>query len=150
MQLSKVLSYNYAFRGVPEGAIAFLAAMADVRRFDGGTPLVRQFDRCRDLYLILEGEAVTRTFNGDVVARFGPGSLVGEMSLLDGDTRSATVTCVGHVKVAILRAWHVDSVMESDPEVAKTILQNLSKVLCRRLRTMNDQLESIPQRVSVA
>jgi CRP-like cAMP-binding protein len=72
--------------------------------------------------------------------------VLGEVALLDGETRSATVVAVGRTKVAILRADDIRSVMDTDPHAARIILGNLAKVLCRRLRTMNAQAESTPRR----
>lgn len=146
MDLAKTFSYNYVFRGLPRGTVAFLAALADVRTFDGGQILVRQYERADDILVILEGEAVTKTIHGDELARFGPGSVLGEVALLDGETRSATVVAVGQTKVAILRAEDIRSIMDTDPQAARIILGNLAKVLCRRLRTMNAQAEATPRR----
>jgi CRP-like cAMP-binding protein len=142
MDLAKTLSYNYMFRGVPRSTVAYLAAAAQTRRVEGGEVLVRQFDRSDDILVILEGEAVTKTMHGDVLAAFGPGSVIGEMALLDGEARSATVVSKGAARVAVLRGDDIRSAMETDPIAAQAILENLAKVLCRRLRTMNAQMES--------
>lgn len=149
MDLAQTLSYNYVFRGVPRGTVAFLAALAQTRWFEGGETMVRQYDRSDDMIVILEGEAVTRSFHEDTIATFGPGSVVGEMSLLDGQARSATVVAKHRCQVAILKGEDIRSIMESDPAVAKTILGNLALVLCRRLRTMNARFESEPKSASL-
>lgn len=143
MDLAKTLSYNYIFRGVPAGAVATLAALADRRKFSGGDVLLRQFDSSQDVLILLSGEAVTRTFNGDTVARFGPGSVIGEMALVDGQARSATVTAAGPCEVAVLPAEVIRALMEMDADVAGAIYANLAKVLSRRLRNMNSQADSM-------
>ncbi len=142
MNLAKTLSYNYVFRGLPASTICGIAALADVRELSGGETLVRQFDKGEEIYILLEGQAITRTFSGETVAQFGPGSIVGEMALIDGQARSATVMTSGKCKVAKISAEVIRSMMEMDATVSSVIYSNLAKVLCRRLRTMNDHAEN--------
>ncbi len=139
MELAKILGRNFMFRGLSPSFLNTLAAFADVRNYAGGETLVRQFDTNRDLLVILDGQAVTRNFHGDVVARFGPGSVVGEMSLVDGSPRSANVVTAGPTQVAIIPSACIDKLVEIEPENGNTLYRNIAKVLCRRLRTMNEQ-----------
>lgn len=141
--LSKTLSYNYVFRGLPKEVVSGFAALAQVRDFMGGDVLVRQFDYNSDLLVILEGQARIKSFSGETLAEFGPGSIVGEISLIDEQPRSATVVAVGNVTAAVIGAEVLRGMMESDAKTAATILGNLSKVLCRRLRTMNVHVDAL-------
>lgn len=138
MELARTLANNYMFRDIPRSYINTLAAASDVRRYSGGETLVRQFDRNQDLYVILEGQAVTRNFRGDVIAQFGPGSVVGEMSLIDGAPRSANVVTCGSTTVAIIPAECIAGMLEINSEFGNKLYRNIAKVLCRRLRTMNE------------
>ncbi|MEQ1823671.1 MAG: cyclic nucleotide-binding domain-containing protein [Fimbriimonadaceae bacterium] len=143
MDLAKQLSYNYVFRGLTQSAINGLAAIASVQTFRGGDTLIRQFDYNTDVMVILEGETLIRSFSGDLIAECGPGSILGEISLIDDQPRSATVVAKGDCQVAILPSIAFRGIMDSDPRTAATVMTNLSKVLCRRLRAMNVQLDSI-------
>jgi CRP-like cAMP-binding protein len=141
MDLAKTLTYNYVFRGLPNSVVAGIAAIAEEKAFLGGDVLVRQYDRSSDLIVILEGNARIKGFHDKTIAEFGPGSVVGEVSLVDNQPRSATVVAVGNVKAAVINATAVRGMMDSDPEVARILTTNICKVLCRRLRTMNAQDE---------
>ncbi|HWD38325.1 MAG TPA: cyclic nucleotide-binding domain-containing protein [Fimbriimonas sp.] len=132
---------NYIFRGLPMSVINVLAAYTTIRNFQGGETIVRQFDSGHDLVLIMEGEAVTRNFRGDVVARFGPGSIVGEMALVDGSPRSANVVTVGPTRVAIIPGSCIENLVNIEPGFGNILYHNIAKVLCRRLRTMNEKLD---------
>ena len=67
-----------------------LARHVDELPIKNGTVLTKQGDAGDAFYLIVEGRAdVIR--NGTKVAKLGPGDVVGEMALLDGESRSATV-----------------------------------------------------------
>jgi CRP-like cAMP-binding protein len=141
--LAKTLAYNYVFRGLPREVVAGFAAISTVRTFLGGDVLVRQFDFNSDVMVILEGQARIKSFSGETLAEFGPGSIVGEISLIDEQPRSATVVAVGEVKAAVIPAEMFRGVMADDPKTAATILMNIAKVLCRRLRSMNVAVDAL-------
>jgi len=144
MDVTTALRNNYVFRGVPLSAVNLLAATADLRTMHGGETIVRQFERGKDLFILLEGEAVTRNFHGEVIARFGPGSMIGEMALVDGAPRSANVVTVGECQVAKIPYDAIEGLVAADAEAGKTLYHNISKVLSRRLRSMNDQSDDTP------
>ena len=101
---AKALSFNYMFRGLPKEAIDKLVEFTEMREYSGGDLLVRQFDSSSDLFVMLDGNAISRTFGGEVVARFGPGSVVGEVAFLDRQKRSANVASVGDSKALVIKA----------------------------------------------
>jgi len=135
--LARTLRYNYVFRGLPSDVIAGIAALATTRDYRGGDIIVRQYDEGSDLLIILEGAARIKSIDGETIAEFGPGSIVGEMALIDDEPRSATVTAMHDVRVAIIPSKGLHAFMDMDPEVGKTIMTNIARVLCRRMRTMN-------------
>lgn len=142
-ELAKTLSYNYVFRGLPRNVVAGFAAIADVRTYQGGDVLVQQLDFNSDVLILLEGQARIQSLSGEAVAEFGPGSIVGEISLIDEQPRSATVVAAGDVKAAVIPAEMFRGMLADDPPTAVTILMNISQVLCRRLRTMNVQIDAL-------
>ena len=142
LDIEESLSYNYMFRGLPQEAVHELAILADLRSFSGGDTMVRQFDSSTDLFVIVEGNAISRTFAGEVVARFGPGSVVGEVAFLDGQKRSANVVAVGECKVVVISSKALWALMERNHAVGYLVLKNLSVVLCKRLRSMNEFADS--------
>ena len=135
--LAKTLRYNYIFRGLSRDVIAGIAALADIRGYRGGDVIVRQYDHNSDLIILLDGSARIKSVDGDTIAEFGPGSIVGEIALIDDEPRSATVTAIGDVRAAVIPSSQLHAVMDMDPEVGKVIMTNIARVLCRRMRTMN-------------
>lgn len=86
----------------------FLAA--EEVRYEAGAVLIKQGEKTDDVFLVLNG-TVEVVVDGQVVATIGAGELVGEMALLDGSPRSATVRVpadgaahVLHLPAARLRA----------------------------------------------
>lgn len=143
MDLAKTLSFNYIFRGLKPEVVNGLAAMTVVKKFRGGDTLIRQFDNQSDMILILEGEALIRSFTGELLAEIGPGSIIGEIALIDDQPRSATVVAKGDMMGAIFEAAAFRGMMETDPRIAAVVYANLAKVLCRRLRSMNVALDGL-------
>lgn len=140
--LARALRYNYVFRGLSQDVIAGIAALADVRTYLGGDVIVRQFDRNSDLIILLEGNARITGMDGETIAEFGPGSVIGEIALVDDEPRSATVTAMHEVKVAVIPSRALRAVMDMDPHIGKVVMTNIARVLCRRMRTMNANSES--------
>ncbi len=141
--LAKTLSYNYVFRGLPPDVVNGFAALAQIKDYMGGDVLMRQFDYNSDLVILLEGQARIKSFTGETIAEFGPGSILGEISLIDEQPRSATVVAIGPVKAAVISAGVLRGMMETDSKTSATMLLNICRVLCRRLRTMNVHVDAL-------
>ncbi|HMN86608.1 MAG TPA: cyclic nucleotide-binding domain-containing protein [Bauldia sp.] len=75
--------------------LVLLADHARTREIAGGERLVEEDDRGHSMFVVVAGD-FTVTVHGEEepLARLGSGAIVGEMSLLTGEPRSATVTAV--------------------------------------------------------
>ena len=71
------------------------------RSLDAGETLVEQGDEGRELFLILDG-IVDVEVDGEEVAELGPGTLLGEMALLEGGKRTASVYATTQVRVVVV------------------------------------------------
>jgi len=143
LELPQALRDNYLFRGLADSHIDDILAMTDTREFDGGDTIVRQFGKDSDLMIVLKGLAQIKTFSGDTIAEVGPGSVLGEISLLDQEPRSATVVSSGDSKVAVIPADKLRMMMRHDMGMRCVMLENLARLICQRLRTANVQLDGV-------
>src|SRR5215210_5767351 len=84
-------------------------AKLERRTFDAGEELIKQGDEGRELFLILDG-IVDVEVDGEEVAELGPGAVLGEMALLEGGERQASVFATTPVRVVVVRA---DAVSEA-------------------------------------
>ena len=87
--------------------------------------------------MIVEGEVKVRQ-GGRVIATAGPGEFFGEISLLDGGPRSATVVAETPVVAIRLFKSSFDRVVKEEPQVAGKILT----VVARRLREAERTISS--------
>jgi CRP/FNR family transcriptional regulator, cyclic AMP receptor protein len=86
-------------------------------------------------HLILEGKASVLV-GGRTRAKLGPGDFFGEMSLIDGGPRSATVRADTDVRTLSLASWEFTPLLDANPSIARKLLVELS----RRLRTVERSL----------
>jgi len=106
------------------------AEVADARRLltllsvDAGSVLMREGGFGSEVMIIADGEAtVSRHTDGgeSVVATVGRGDVVGEMSVLNGGRRSATVTAVTPLSLYVASAAEFAGLLEALPVVAERI-----------------------------
>ena len=80
----------------------------ELRKVKEGTALTTQGEPGTELYLLLDG-VLGVDVNGDTVAEVGPGTLLGELAVLEGGLRTATLRAVTPVKVAVASADQIDT-----------------------------------------
>lgn len=130
-------------RGMSDEAIWKVAELAERKKFQGGDTIVRQFDRNSDLIILLEGSAQINTFNDELISEIGPGSIVGEISLVDEQPRSATIRSIQFTDVAIIPAAKLREVLEQDSDLAAGVFRNIAQTLCTRLRHATVHLDGL-------
>ena len=94
-----------------------------VRLLDGEV-LVREGDEADDVYVISSGElvATTRSAYGDViVGRIGEGHVVGEVTVIAGGRRTATLTATGPAEVQVIRRAEFEQWLEDHPDIADAV-----------------------------
>jgi len=142
MAIANALKHNYLFRGLEGDQLARMEDFSCEEEFDGGEVILRQFEKGNDLMILTEGNARIKTFSGDTIAEVGVGSVIGEVSLIDEQTRSATVLSNGPVRVVRIDGQRLRAAMAADPVLRAQLIENLAKLLCQRLRTANIQLDA--------
>lgn len=134
---------NYLVCGLPEEAIAEVWALSVQEAHLARETLIRINEKSSDLYVILDGQVHVMTQDGDLLAEPGPGSVLGEMGLIDDRPRSAEVVCVSLTKVAKLPAKELRSYMNTKRDVGFVILANLARVLSGRLRQADMKIDTL-------
>ena len=78
-----------------------------ISHLEPGAELVRQGDFGQDIYLVLDG-VIRVTRDGERLAEYGPGAMLGERAALEGGTRTATLAAVTKCRVAAVPAVQLD------------------------------------------
>lgn len=117
-----------------------------------GATLLREGDGrdASEMLLLLDGEvsvdAGTDSAGGGVaIASLGPGSVLGEVALLDGLPRSAQCTALSPVRAAGLTRSALQGMLDQQPRVAAKLMIALSQRITERLRGMGQQLQVYAQ-----
>ena len=124
------------FSGVSARHIRKVAALTRGARFATGATIVKSGEAGDDFYVILEGSASVLRRGGLPPIAIGPGAYFGEMSLLDGGERSATVVADSDVVCLRLSRAPFLKMLKSEPEIAVALLRELS----RRIRELQAQV----------
>ena len=149
---------------ITEGALIELSA-ADAREVVGymkpervraGAVIIREGEVRRNdfMALVLDGEVTVENLgngaHGSVVMSvLGPGSLIGDMGIIDGGPRSATCTAATDVALAVLNREALTLLIERHPAVAARLLLAIAKRIADHLRDTNRKLMTL-SRVSKA
>ena len=116
------------FSKCSEDELARLADIARVQDFDKGHVLCRQDTDADEAYAIASGKGeVTR--DGRYLARVGPGDVVGELALITGAQRGATVRLIEDSRVVVLPADRFTGLLEDVPALTKAVLHELAERL---------------------
>jgi NTE family protein len=123
------LARNPLFDGLPSEALDGVAACMERRVFAPGDVICRAGDAGDSLFVIVDGLARVTGPDGDVVARLRRSDVIGEMSLVSGEPRSATVVAAVPTTVLELARDDFAGLIARHPEM----LSNLNRILTRRL-----------------
>jgi small-conductance mechanosensitive channel/CRP-like cAMP-binding protein len=121
-----------------EQQLLLLANRCKIRQFPQAMVLMRQGDPADSMFIILEGAAgvTINSASGSPreVAVLATGDIFGEMSLMTGSPRSATVTALTRLRTLEVTKEPVEELLQNSPE----LLQRFSQVLAERLELLNE------------
>jgi len=118
------------------------------RRFKAGTTIIRQgeADNTGFMVLVLGGEITVERLQASrtepvTLSVLGPGSLIGEMALVDGEARSASCTASTDVTCAVLTREALETLIAEQPATAAKLMTAIAGRLAERLRESGQKLQ---------
>lgn len=123
------------FAGLSRHELDRVARFTDEVPFVTGQVLATQGDEGDEFLILVEGAVEVRRNDRKLTSQ-GPGDHVGEMSLLDGEPRSATVIATSDGEALVVHRRDFDYLLDTVPRMARKLLANLS----RRLRAADRRL----------
>ena len=133
------------FDGLPDDILAILAQKVHKRMLSKNEILFHKGDVGNSLFVILSGwvKVVTQDSHGNevVLNKVGAGEIIGEMSLLDHEPRSAGIVALEKTSALELNREDFMEIMKGQPNLALSLIRNLSS----RLRHNTSYIEKITE-----
>jgi CRP/FNR family transcriptional regulator, cyclic AMP receptor protein len=153
MDIERVLHRMSLFAGLSKAGLQMIARIAEQRQYGRDQAIIKAGEPGHVFFLLIEG-AVRVSIDGDrgkaiTLAILYPNDFFGEMALLDGLPRSATVTAVRESQVLVIARQDFLECIQKVPQIATEMIVTLSLRLRRADRQVgNLALLSAPRRVA--
>jgi len=122
------------FSGCSRRELGVIARAAKEVSHPEGTVIAREGERGIGFFLITQGTARV-TIGGKTRAKLGPGEFFGEIALLDGGPRTATVTATSPIKLLGITEWVFRGLLHEHPSIALKVLESVAGRLRSASRT---------------
>ena len=149
---ARLLTMPSALAELSPAEAEFVIGHTQLCRFKAGTTVITQGERDRTgfMFLVLDGDVTVETVvvsraNSIVMSVMGPGSLLGEMGLLDGAPRAASCVAASDVTAAVLTRSALATLIHDDPAIGAKLLIAISQRLAERLRESGQKLRAYTQ-----
>ena len=130
----KALGATDIFGSLSKRALDRVASTARIVQRPAGREITSEGDAGIGFHLITAGTASV-VIGSERVATLSPDDYFGEISLIDGGPRTATVTSETELTTISLTTWDFRPVMDSEPEVVKALLL----LMCKRVRAAGER-----------
>jgi CRP-like cAMP-binding protein len=117
------------FQGCSDRSLEIIAGIVEETSFPAGAVLVREGDAGESLIIIRSGSASVEQ-GGRTLRQLGAGDFLGEIALIDGRPRTATVTATEPIEALVIDRAGFARIMDEFP----VIRYDLVSALTRRLR----------------
>jgi len=134
---AQVMENLFLFRDLPFNARLRVARICEARSIRPQEVIAKEGDPGNSMYVMVQGQ-VDVTRGTQQITKLGAGQHFGEISLLDEQPRSATVTSTGPGSVIIIRREALMELCKREPGLGNRVLMSLATSLAGRLRTSND------------
>lgn len=131
------------FADLDEQNLEELDRLLTIKRYKKNNLIIFEDDRGLNLFIINEGRVKISRISeegGEVIlAILGEGDFFGELSVIDGLSRSATVTALDNVELLVMKREEFLSALEKHPQISIFLL----KELAGRIRKSDTQIKSL-------
>jgi CRP/FNR family transcriptional regulator len=150
-----LLSRVPVFSTLSREDLVHVAQVAMPRRFDAGAVVFREGDEGSTCYIVRSGRARAIREHPDgrsiTLAHFDPGDIFGEMAMLDGERRSATVEATEDTEAIAILSADMRRLLHVHPDISVKLIAALGQ----RLRSTNERLarqsfQTVQSRVAAA
>jgi len=130
-------------KGMSPSEATALASVAEEKNYPKGTVILKEDSKSRDLFVICGGRVSIRlslpTESGreEVIYSMREGQIFGELSLVDGAPRSATVRAEEDVITCLYSYEKLNALLDEQPRIGYILMRNLASIISARVRNTN-------------
>lgn len=124
--MEHVLANVPLFEGLSRRHLKHLTGISEVQNYMEGAVIVREGEAGDSFYVVLAGQAKV-TVGRRTMHRVFPGDHFGEIALLDGEPRSATVTSETPMTLLMLSRQSFQTALKDDPSISMQLASSLAK-----------------------
>lgn len=142
------------FNGLDQGEIERIKDYLEVKTYEAGAEIVHIGAVAEDMYFVLEGEGRINR-NGLELGSVHKGDHFGELGLISGRPRAATIVAISPLTVARLERTNFNRLVEHEPHMAARLMLSLINTLGRQLVERTESLDmllrqrSLPRQATV-
>ena len=137
------LSHISIFEGLPETELSELQELCITRTYPKNTVIINEGDQANAMFICSDGKVKVYVSDENgrefVLNSMGSGEYFGELSLLDDETRSASVITTEKSTFSILYKDDFTKVVMNNPAISLVLLKNLAS----RIRTLTDNVKTL-------
>lgn len=141
------LQNHNIFKDMIPAELDIIKKFLKMNEADMGQVIFKQGSAAESMCLVLSGEleVLKATKDGKQVkiATIGDGQSVGEMALVDGMVRSATVRAAMMTTIVILKRSDFDEIMQHYPRIGAKIMKGIARHISINLRKTSDMLMNL-------
>lgn len=123
------------FADCSEAELAAIDSLSTRLYVSTGRVLLREGDSDRQFMFITDGRVGVSRHGGSPIAMLSAGSFVGEMSMLTGERRSATVTALTSVEVLVCNSREFGALLEAAPSVRDKLVAEAASRMAANAET---------------
>lgn len=134
------------FESLDPAEIKQMTRIIDVREYAAGDELFHEGDVGDAWYALYRGKVDVTTGAGageKEINLLGPGECFGEIAILDGQPRSATVVAIEDSVVLRVTRAAFDQLLTEDDPVAHKLLRHMAIALAQRTRSITERLSEL-------
>ncbi len=139
--LTDALGRVWIFQGLSQDELAHLSRLAQTKIYKPREAIVEKGDSATEFFVLLRGRAKVGAPGADgshaAINVMGPGEVFGEIAILDGQPRPATVTTLEECEMAVVNKAAFNDLLTASPSIAVKLLN----VLAGRVRELTTRIE---------
>lgn len=138
-QLKQIAGGVPAFKGLTSSQLHKLLKLGELKTYERGQVLCGEGEESTEMYVLLGGELAVTSAGLELSLLPAP-NMVGEMSLITGLPRCATLEVRADATVFEIPQVALNDLLQRSPELAARVYRNIITSLCGKLREANAEV----------